>query len=214
MDKRTFIRNWIARKSNFPTDGLVMYAPLDRYSLTARTGQEFYNPPPEEAYTKHNGVPCCRVLGKSSTNVDFIYGDEFTLSTWSCANQIVTAVFGYFLGQSSCFYVSSQSTGVTSKAVYFLNVNGNVLYSKLSPDGAWHHFLVTYKSGLAKLHIDGIFIGEVKGTVKVSSHTCVVVPIVSDSVDTGNFVAGARAYSRELSSDEIRSLASEFRTVS
>lgn len=204
MDKRTFIRNWIARKSKFPTDGLVLYAPLDRYSLTARTGQEFSNPPPEEAYTKHNGVPCCRVVGKKSTNVAFIYGDEFTLSTWSCANQFTTAILGYYLNFSNCFYVSSQSYGK-----YFLDVNYSIVFSNLTPDGAWHHFLVTYKSGLAKLHIDGIFIGEVKGTVKVSSHTCVVVPIVNGSVDTGNYVAGARAYSRELSSDEIQSLASE-----
>lgn len=207
MDKRTFIRNWIARKSNFPTDGLVMYAPLDRYSLTARTGQEFYNPPPEEAYMKHKGVPCCRVVGEASTKVDFIYGNEFTLSTWECANQVITAMFGYFLGQSNCFYVSSQSYG---KPLYFLNVNGEYAYSDVTSDGAWHHFLVTYKSGLAKLHIDGSFIGEVKGTVKVSSHICSVVPIVDDSEDTGNFVAGARGYSRELSSEEIQSLASEF----
>ena len=207
MDKRTFIRNWIARKSKFPTDGLVLYAPLDRYSLTARTGQVFSNPPPEEAYTKHNGVPCCRVVGKAATKVEFIYGDEFTLSTWSCANNITTAVLGYFLGSSNCFFVSSQSEGVD---LYFLKVNGNILYSNLHPDGAWHHFLATYKSGLAKLHIDGIFIGEVKGTIRALNHNCSVVPIVDDSEDSGNFVAGARAYSRELSSDEIQSLASEF----
>ena len=103
MDKRTFIRNWIARKSKFPTDGLVMYAPLDRYSLTARTGQEFFNPTPEEAYTKHKGVPCCRVVGEASTKVEFIYGDEFTLSTWSCANNVITAVFGYYIDYSNCF---------------------------------------------------------------------------------------------------------------
>lgn len=209
MDKRTFIRNWISRKSKFPTDGLVMYAPLDRYSLTARTGQVFSNPPPEEAYTKHNGVPCCRVVGEVSTKVEFIYGDEFTLSTWACANNAITAVFGYYINTSNCFYVSSQSYGR-----YFLDVNYSIVLSNLTQDGTWHHFLVTYKRGLAKLHIDGIFIGEAKGTVKVSSHTCAVVPIVDDSVDTGNFVAGSRAYSRELSSDEIQSLASEFRTVS
>lgn len=207
MDKRTFIRNWIAMKSKLPTDGLVMYAPLDRYSLTARTGQEFSNPPPEEAYTEHNGVPCCRLLGKSSTKVNFIYGEEFTMSTWECANQVTTAMFGYYLDHVNCFYVSSQSVG---KPVYFLNINTNTFYSNISPDGVWHHFLVTYKSGLAKLHIDGILVGSVKRTVKVSSHTCAVVPIVDDSEDTGNFVAGARAYSRELSSEEISSLASEF----
>ena len=205
MDKRTFIRNWIAKKSNFPTDGLVMYAPLDRYSLTARTGQEFYNPPPEEAYTEHNGVPCCRVVGEASTKVEFIYGDEFTLSTWLCANQFTTAILGYYLNVNNCFYVSSQSYGK-----YFLDVNYSIVFSSLTPDGAWHHFLVTYKSGLAKLHIDGILVVSVKGALKISSHTCSVVPIVDDSVDTGNFVAGARAYSRELSSDEIQSLASEF----
>lgn len=207
MDKRTFIRNWIARKSKFPTDGLVMYAPLDRYSLTARTGQVFSNPPPEEAYTEHNGVPCCRVGREASTKVEFIYGDEFTLSTWSCANNVITAVVGYYINSYNCFYVSLQSS---EKAVYFLKVNNSLAYSNVTTDGAWHHFLVTYKSGLAKLHIDGIFVGEVKGTVKVSSNTCAVVPIIDDSEDTGNFVAGARAYSRELSSEEIQSLASEF----
>lgn len=210
MDKRTFIGNWIARKSKFTTDGLVMYAPLDRYSLTARTGQVFSNSPPEEAYTKHNGIPCCRVVGEASTKVDFIYGDEFTLSTWSCANNVITAVLGYYIDHSNCFYVSLQSSG---KAVYFLNVNNSFAHSNVTTDGAWHHVLVTYKSVLAKLHIDGILKAKSKGTVKVSSHTCSVVPIVDDSVDTGNFVAGARAYSRELSSDEIQSLASELRTV-
>ena len=205
MNKRTFIRNWIARKSNFPTDGLVMYAPLDRYSLTARTGQVFSNPPPGEAYTKHNGVPCCRVVGEASTKVEFIYGDEFTLSTWSCANNVITAVLGYYINYSNCFYVSSQRS-----RKYFLDVNYSIVFSDLTPDGMWHNFLVTYKNGLAKLHIDGILVGEVKGTVKVSSGTCVVVPIIDDLKDNGNFVAGSRAYSRELSCDEIQSLASEF----
>ena len=210
MDKRTFIRNWIARKSKFPTDGLVMYAPLDRYSLTTRTGQVFSNPPPEEAYTEHNGVPCCRVGGEAGTKVEFIYGDEFTLSTWSCANNVITAVLGYYISSLNCLYVSLQSNG---KALYFLNVNNSHVYSKVTSDGEWHHVLVTYKSGLSKLHIDGRFIGGVKGTIIASNSTCVVVPIVDDSEDTGNFVAGARAYSRELSSDEIQSLASEFLTV-
>lgn len=205
MDKRTFIRNWISRKSKFPTDGLVMYAPLDRYSLTARTGQEFSNPPPEEAYTKHHGVPCCRVVGEASTKVEFIYGDEFTLSTWSCANNVITAILGYHINRYDCFYISLQRN-----RRYFLNVNNSIVFSNLNPDGMWHNFLVTYKSGLAKLYIDGILVGSVKGTVKVSSGVCSVVPIVDDSVDTGNFVAGARAYSRELSSEEIQSLASEF----
>jgi hypothetical protein len=103
------------------------------------------------------------------------------------------------------YYTLNTGDGTGNPYVTSSNANISVLH-----DGNWHHFVMTFGSGVAKLYIDGVFRGTAK-TFKSPACTDSIIKIAGDyqrahSYDWNGMISDFRVYDYCLSPKEIKDI--------
>ena len=211
----------LLRDPNVPTDGLVFYAPLDKASTTAETGQELITSG-NVVYETVDGIPSAYFDGSSTiympdNSADIATlpsgNDPSTMSVWfkSTGNEWGNLV-GYCGNEDTARCIWLHSDGTISSSDGSNIMHGAGFRDDTNHFGSnWCHALITYDGTTLELYIDGVK----KSTYAVSLNTDTIRFGIANWPWTHNtyyftgYLAAARIYDRVLSQDEITRLASE-----
>lgn len=211
----------LLRDPNVPTDRLVFYAPLDKASTTAETGQPL-SQPSDCVYETYQGVPCIQMKGSAGVQSNMPSAD-FSDEALTVSYALNSSYTGTYIG---LFYFSSDSQWMAfhpyGNDYIAIKINGgsprvqiqNFVGSQQGfyRDGNWHIYTHIITEGSQKTYVDGVLYAT-------SSYTGISFPSGADTVyigdsGDGDYLQGSRmaafrVYNRVLSQDEITRLASE-----
>lgn len=138
---------------------------------------------------------------------------ELTVAIWFKTNTMNSTNPNWFsLGQNS--FIRARIASATSTWAYY-NVNGTMKSStyttKTLTDNVWHHYAITFKSGVERVYIDGAQVGTTD-----SSSTGTVLKVGATSWNLAGYTASSekfigalsdfRVYGSALSADDIKEL--------
>lgn len=201
-----------------PTDGLLLYVPLDSTPITATTGQNIeLNGDHSVSSGSLSGIKYCSfssTYAEVTPVTDFPTGDdERTVSAWVYATDVNTRQTIFCHGanarnQTWSFELRSGKISVSGGAD-----GANEGYSNGSvPANSWHHLAVVHRDSADHFYLDGEGIGSFAYERETGSDLC-YIGAGSDTMQmlqSNTYVAALRFYNRDLSDDEIMALASEF----
>ena len=201
-----------------PTEGLLLYVPLDSTPITAPTGQDIeLNGDHSVLSGSLGGIKYCSfssTYAEVTPVTDFPTGDdERTVSAWVYATDVNTRQTIFCHGanarnQTWSFELRSGKISVSGGADA-----ANEGYSIGSvPANSWHHLAVVHRDSADHFYLDGEGIGSFAYARETGSDLC-YIGTGSDALQmlpSNIYIAALRFYNRALSDDELMVLASEF----
>ena len=201
-----------------PTNGLLLYVPLDSTPITADTGQDIeLNGHNSVSSGSYGGIKYCSfssTYAEVTPVTDFPTGDaERTVSAWVYAADVNTRQTIFCHGanarnQTWSFELRSGKISVSGAAD---GANEGSSTGSVSAN-SWHHISVVHRDSADHFYLDGKGIGSFAYARETGSDLC-YIGTGSDTnqmLQPSTYVAALRFYNRALSDDEIMALASEF----
>lgn len=188
-----------------PTDGLVLYAPLNESMTVLPTGQGIGAS--GAIYTTVGNVPCAQVITSAislaSTGVPSGVGVSLSCSIWIKIPYSTTRQNLFQLNNSTGTGTQQMMITIGGKW-YFTSYNYDI-NSNVTNTGEWTHICLTLSSGnTEKLYINGILTGSISATLSPNT------PNIKLGITVGNtYVTKFRVYNRALSDTEVLTLYNE-----
>ena len=201
-----------------PEDGLIRYAPLDKYYENTTPGESYFCPVGNVTFETVDGVPSAyfgKADGYKFMQAYFLESpDGFTCSFW-CKNMETIGTVAFCVCNSSCskydFMMWMNNTSAS-----FLS-GDSLVGADFEDNGKIRHFSVRYSSGILDLFLDGILIGSWEFTLNIVSdqyYTLIAIKSIYTSETVNGlegYVSSFRIYNRALPDKEIKALAREFK---
>lgn len=207
--------------SRIPTEGLVLYAPLQAYSATAETGQPLTYSSTDNFVT-FDGQPCWKMYGNTITTDQMLLGaTAFSISFYIdfaniTSNPHILSQYSYsdywYLGvdmnrygdSNIYFHIRTVDTGAYGSRVEYKT-------NQALSTNQWHHVGFTYSATSVKCYIDGVCTNEFSGGAQLVTSADSSSGFQISGYDSSNrYIHSLRIYNRALTSDEIAQLAAEF----
>ena len=200
-----------------PEDGLIRYAPLDKYYANTTPGESYFCPIGNVTFETVDGVPSAyfgKADGYRFMQAYFLESpDGFTCSLW-CRNMETIGTAAFCVCNSGCsrwdFIMWMNNTSVSFSS-------GNSLVgADFEDNGKIRHFSVRYSSGILDLFLDGSLIASWGFTLNiVTDQYYTQIAKKENTSETVNglegYISSFRIYNRALSDKEIKALAREFK---
>lgn len=211
-----------------PQNGLVFYAPLSQSAATAQTGQALTGSP--ASFTTYLDVPCARFDGSQymeSEMTNIPYSESpFSISMWINLASNTSGDRG-LLGigtaeDGGLIAIISKSSGITLSGH-----GGGYGWDNAGPaaftfNGEWHHLVIVFAQGnagsrTASMYMDGSLLKSASFVYNPEVYSWGGTHFYIGSYWGGAwlqncpcFMSALRLYNRELTSDEITALGTEF----
>ena len=201
-----------------PTNGLLLYVPLDSTPITASTGQEIaLNGDHSVLAGSLGGIKNCSfssTYAEVTPVTDFPTGDdERTVSAWVYATDVNTrqTIFCYGANARNQTWSFELRSGKISVSGAADAANEGYSIGSVSAN-SWHHLAVVHRDSTDHFYLDGEGIGSFAYERNTGSDLC-YIGTGSDALQmlpSNTYITALRFYNRALSDDELMALASEF----
>ena len=206
-------------KPVMPTNGLVLYVPLDKHTESAATGQTlvYVGDDNYAQYATYKNVPCRILEDQKVSQIKIDYGSWLpagnarrTMSFWYCRTSITRGVTlaNYGVYQDRQAWSCCEQTNGINLILHNYDVNPYPLFIPAS--NSWCFVLYTFDGTCCRIYINGTQHGASISRPALNTATSDVSLMTSGNFINGFRMAGIRIYNRVLTAKEITTLASEF----
>lgn len=206
-------------KLPIPEDGLIRYAPLDKYyENTTTLGESYFKQVGNVTFETVDGVPCAYFEKESGCRFMQAYFLEstsgFTCSFW-CKNVESAGTVAFCVCDSGC-YDYDCTMWVSKTAAVFMSGDSKVR-AEFEDNNKLRHISVRYSDGAADLFIDGSLTASAEFAVNIKTdqyYTQIAKRTNYESQPADGFkgyMSSFRIYNRALSDKEIKALSKEFK---